>query len=183
MPRSTPSAAATVLVAAGCTSGTGDDAPVGDTFIAFATSGVTIIKMLGIGVALAVSVTLVSTLVLGEYGQMLFVVTPALIGACVWNIITWYYGIPSSSTHALIGGLAGAKQSLARRQRIAGSQDPLPPHRVQRESGDPFDALQQLLGRVVAGWFLRGGRCHGPTVEPGPYPRQPRRAGGQRRNG
>lgn len=32
----------------------------------------------------------------------------ALIGAIFWNLITWYYGIPSSSSHALIGGLAGA---------------------------------------------------------------------------
>jgi len=32
----------------------------------------------------------------------------ALMGAIAWNIITWYYGIPSSSSHALIGGLAGA---------------------------------------------------------------------------
>jgi PiT family inorganic phosphate transporter len=36
------------------------------------------------------------------------VVFGALIGAICWNIITWYYGIPSSSSHALIGGLAGA---------------------------------------------------------------------------
>ena len=32
----------------------------------------------------------------------------ALLGAIVWNLITWFYGIPSSSSHALIGGLAGA---------------------------------------------------------------------------
>jgi len=32
----------------------------------------------------------------------------ALTGAIVWNLITWYYGIPSSSSHALVGGLAGA---------------------------------------------------------------------------
>jgi PiT family inorganic phosphate transporter len=32
----------------------------------------------------------------------------ALVGAIAWNIITWYYGIPSSSSHALIGGLVGA---------------------------------------------------------------------------
>ena len=32
----------------------------------------------------------------------------ALVGAIVWNIITWYYGLPSSSSHALIGGLIGA---------------------------------------------------------------------------
>jgi PiT family inorganic phosphate transporter len=36
------------------------------------------------------------------------VVFGALVGAISWNIITWYYGIPSSSSHALIGGLAGA---------------------------------------------------------------------------
>src|SRR2546430_16394194 len=37
-----------------------------------------------------------------------FVVLGALIGAISWNIITWYYGLPSSSSHALIGGLVGA---------------------------------------------------------------------------
>ena len=37
-----------------------------------------------------------------------YVVLGALIGAIAWNIITWYYGIPSSSSHALIGGLVGA---------------------------------------------------------------------------
>ncbi len=36
------------------------------------------------------------------------VIFGALIGAIAWNIITWYYGIPSSSSHALIGGIVGA---------------------------------------------------------------------------
>ena len=36
------------------------------------------------------------------------VVFGALVGAIAWNVITWYYGIPSSSSHALIGGLVGA---------------------------------------------------------------------------
>ncbi len=36
------------------------------------------------------------------------VVFGALIGAITWNLITWYYGIPSSSSHALIGGIVGA---------------------------------------------------------------------------
>jgi PiT family inorganic phosphate transporter len=38
----------------------------------------------------------------------LHVIFGALIGAIIWNILTWYYGIPSSSSHALIGGLVGA---------------------------------------------------------------------------
>ncbi|OHC66938.1 MAG: inorganic phosphate transporter [Rhodocyclales bacterium GWA2_65_20] len=37
-----------------------------------------------------------------------YVVFGALIGAIAWDVITWYYGIPSSSSHALIGGLVGA---------------------------------------------------------------------------
>jgi len=37
-----------------------------------------------------------------------FVVFGALVGAVCWNIITWYFGIPSSSSHALIGGIVGA---------------------------------------------------------------------------
>jgi inorganic phosphate transporter, PiT family len=42
-----------------------------------------------------------------------YVVFGALIGAISWNIITWYYGIPSSSSHALIGGLVGAALAKA----------------------------------------------------------------------
>lgn len=38
----------------------------------------------------------------------LIVVLGALIGAVVWNLITWWFGLPSSSSHALIGGLVGA---------------------------------------------------------------------------
>src|SRR5688500_15008836 len=36
------------------------------------------------------------------------VIFGALIGAISWNVITWYYGLPSSSSHALIGGMIGA---------------------------------------------------------------------------
>lgn len=38
----------------------------------------------------------------------LVIIVAALIGAIVWNLITWWFGLPSSSTHALIGGLVGA---------------------------------------------------------------------------
>src|SRR5215210_2908007 len=37
-----------------------------------------------------------------------YVIFGALVGAIVWNLVTWLYGIPSSSSHALIGGLVGA---------------------------------------------------------------------------
>jgi PiT family inorganic phosphate transporter len=38
----------------------------------------------------------------------LSVIAAALIGAIIWNVITWYFGIPGSSSHALIGGMIGA---------------------------------------------------------------------------
>jgi PiT family inorganic phosphate transporter len=41
------------------------------------------------------------------------VIFGALIGAIAWNLITWYYGIPSSSSHALIGGMIGAALAKA----------------------------------------------------------------------
>ncbi|MFL5732282.1 MAG: inorganic phosphate transporter [Chloroflexia bacterium] len=43
---------------------------------------------------------------LGFNAQVLIIA--ALIGAIIWNLITWYFGIPSSSSHALIGGIVGA---------------------------------------------------------------------------
>jgi PiT family inorganic phosphate transporter len=42
-----------------------------------------------------------------------YVVFGALVGAISWNLLTWFYGIPSSSSHALIGGLVGAAVAKA----------------------------------------------------------------------
>ncbi|MEP7362218.1 MAG: inorganic phosphate transporter [Acidobacteriota bacterium] len=57
----------------------------------------------GTGVASTVGSGLVD---LHKIDQLTFLA--ALVGAIVWDLITWYYGLPSSSSHALIGGLAGA---------------------------------------------------------------------------
>ena len=42
-----------------------------------------------------------------------YVIFGALVGAIAWNVITWWYGIPSSSSHALIGGIVGATMAKA----------------------------------------------------------------------
>jgi PiT family inorganic phosphate transporter len=42
-----------------------------------------------------------------------YVILGGLLGAITWNLITWYYGIPSSSSHALVGGYAGAAVAKA----------------------------------------------------------------------
>ncbi|MGW5067160.1 anion permease, partial [Streptomyces cyaneofuscatus] len=60
---------------------------------------------LGQGVAKTVSEGLIATPV-GQKGMgILFA---ALVGAIIWNLITWYFGLPSSSSHALFGGMVGA---------------------------------------------------------------------------
>lgn len=57
--------------------------------------GVAVAKTIGHGVVLPEAITVK-------------VIITALLSACVWNVATWYFGIPSSSSHALIGGLIGA---------------------------------------------------------------------------
>src|SRR5207247_11316023 len=57
-----------------------------------------------------VSNTIASTLAIKPG---LVVVMSALIGAITWNLVTWYRGLPSSSTHALIGGLCGSGLAAA----------------------------------------------------------------------
>jgi PiT family inorganic phosphate transporter len=57
----------------------------------------------GAAVAATIGKGIIDAAVLDHY-----VIFGALVGGISWNVITWYYGIPSSSSHALIGGLAGA---------------------------------------------------------------------------
>src|ERR1700761_2538788 len=62
---------------------------------------------ISISVAATIAKGIVEPSVTGGAGG-LAVVEAALIGAMTWNLITWYFTIPSSSSHALIGGLIGA---------------------------------------------------------------------------
>jgi PiT family inorganic phosphate transporter len=93
-------------------------------------------------------------------------VLSALIGAIIWNLVTWYFGLPSSSSHALMGGLGGAaiaKAGLAALQ-LAGWVKPI-----------LFIVISPLLGMTLAllltvglSWLLRAQR-------PGPMDRVFRR--------
>src|ERR1700742_4056198 len=65
--------------------------------------------LLGQEVAHTVSDTIGGTT--GQHG--LVIVLAALLGAITWNLITWYFGLPSSSSQALIGGLVGAAMAYA----------------------------------------------------------------------
>ena len=50
-----------------------------------------------------------------------YVILGALVGAIVWNVVTWWYGLPSSSSHALIGGLAGSAVAKGSVSALVGS--------------------------------------------------------------
>ncbi len=50
-----------------------------------------------------------------------YVVFGALMGAIAWNVLTWWYGIPSSSSHALIGGIVGAAMAKAGAGNLIGA--------------------------------------------------------------
>ncbi|AJT65266.2 inorganic phosphate transporter [Streptomyces chattanoogensis] len=60
---------------------------------------------LGSGVAKTVSEGLIAT---PQGNQGMGILFAALAGAVVWNLVTWYFGLPSSSSHALFGGMVGA---------------------------------------------------------------------------
>src|SRR5690242_19504996 len=57
--------------------------------------------LVGVGVAKTIGNDIVQSSVL-----TLEVIAAALLGAIIWNLITWYLGLPGSSSHALIGGIA-----------------------------------------------------------------------------
>ena len=63
---------------------------------------------LGTAVAETIGKGIVDPRLLQTAANGSIVVIAALFGAIVWNLITWYFGIPSSSSHSLIGGLIGA---------------------------------------------------------------------------
>jgi PiT family inorganic phosphate transporter len=67
-------------------------------FIAFVIFGTRVAKAIGDGVRMDLITP----------DLRLYVLLAALLGAIIWNLITWYLGLPTSSSHALLGGYAGA---------------------------------------------------------------------------
>src|SRR5688572_21843614 len=66
-----------------------------------------VLNFVGAFISLEVAATVANDVV--DPGAVtLLVVFGGLVGAIAWNLITWYFGLPSSSSHALIGGIVGA---------------------------------------------------------------------------
>src|SRR4029078_8583974 len=66
-----------------------------------------ILNFVGAFLSLAVAATIATGIVQADM-VTLSIVFSGLIGAISWNLLTWYFGLPSSSSHALIGGVVGA---------------------------------------------------------------------------
>ena len=114
----------------------------------------------------AVADTIASTVDLGGLGAgaALRTVAAALLGAMVWNVVTWRRGIPASSTHGLVGGLVGATIAAAGVDDVAWGFSALADGRLEGVAKvvaalllSPVMGL--ALGAVVlrvAAWGLRG---------------------------
>src|SRR3712207_335559 len=66
-----------------------------------------VLNFVGAFLSLAVAATIASGIVDPDL-ITLPIVFSGLVGAIAWNLLTWYFGLPSSSSHALIGGVVGA---------------------------------------------------------------------------
>ena len=92
------------------------------------------------------------------------VVLAGLIGAISWNLLTWYFGIPSSSSHALIGGLLGAAAAHAgfRVWEWSGIRKTL-----EALVGSPvIGFFGGLLLIIIASWIARGASGGGVACLP-----------------
>src|SRR5215210_8348668 len=68
-----------------------------------------VLNFAGAFLSLQVAATVAKDVVQVSAGpEFLLVVFGGLVGAIAWNLVTWYFGLPSSSSHALIGGMVGA---------------------------------------------------------------------------
>src|SRR4051812_27873970 len=67
-----------------------------------------VFNLLGALVSTKVADTVGSIVDAPATNEGLLMIFAAVVGATIWNLLTWYFGLPSSSSHALIGGLCGA---------------------------------------------------------------------------
>ncbi len=85
--------------------------------VAVALSGV--LNLVGAFLSVSVAATIANGIV--DSAQVtLPIIFSGLLGAIAWNVLTWYFGIPSSSSHALVGGVIGATAAVAGVSAIQG---------------------------------------------------------------
>jgi PiT family inorganic phosphate transporter len=110
--------------------------------------------LFGLAIANTVAKWVVKDLVTSE------VIAAGLIGAIVWDLITWYKGLPTSSSHALLGGFAGA--AIASVGRFTGVL-----HGPKVAMVLVFTVVSPLIGLVLSAAIARAGRTLGRLIAPG----------------
>jgi len=78
-----------------------------------------VLNFAGAFISIKVAATVASGIVVADFINET-VIFAGLIGAIMWNLLTWYYGLPSSSSHALIGGVIGAALAAAGTDAVQG---------------------------------------------------------------
>ncbi len=126
-------------------------------FIAFLFFGLSVANTIGKGV--------IEPAIVDHY-----VIFGALVGAIAWNLITWWYGLPSSSSHALIGGLAGAAVAKGGFHALVGSGFLKISLAIVLSPLLGF-ALGMLLMTAVAWLFFRTDAAQGRPLVPPPAAR------------
>jgi len=124
-----------------------------------------ILNFVGAFISLAVAATIASDFV-DQDAITETVVFAGLIGAIVWNLLTWYFGLPSSSSHALIGGVIGATLVAAGTGAVNGTGlvDKLivpalvAPVLAFAVAGVSILAIYRIVGRLRPGPVNRGYR-------------------------
>ena len=105
----------------------------------------------------AVAFTLSGLLTITSGMLVLEVLLAALIAATTWNIVAWYFGLPSSSTHALIGGLMGAGITAAGIGSIFWGVSELlsPPHEITGMVKVLLFLVLSIVLGLVGGYLMR----------------------------
>lgn len=115
-------------------------------------------NFLGAFVTLKVAATIGSGVVDPKHHHItLVMIISALLGAIIWNVLTWYLGLPSSSSHALIGGLVGA--GIAGLGFSAVSWDVIGSKMIIPLVASPIIGfVLAYIGMLLIYWVFRGAR-------------------------
>ena len=147
------------------TNGFQDSATVAATFIASGSAtpqqGITLVACMNFVGALlggsAVAFTLSGLIVMQSGELLLQVLLAAILAAAAWNIGSWYFGFPASSTHAIIGGLIGAGIMAAGTGSISWGITELlaPPYEITGLVRVMLFLVLSILLGVVGGYLMR----------------------------
>lgn len=109
------------------------------------------------GTAVADTVAGIVDLSAAPRGVALLIVAAAIIGAIGWNVLTWRLGLPSSSSHALVGGLIGAVTAGAGMSELVWGFGALGEGRLEGIAKVVFTLFSSPLAGLVAGFCVQ--RC------------------------